>query len=105
MATKKVFISAPMEGRDRSSVEAAQAEVLAKLQEANPGDTLQLIDNVTSYFSGEDNLAGFGASITLMAGADLIGFAREWYNSKGCRMEHQACLEWGCFIDFENFED
>lgn len=105
MANKKVFVSAPMEGRDRSTVEAAQAEVMAKLQELHPEDTLQLLDNVSPFFSNGNSLGGFGAAVQLMAEADYIGFAREWYNSTGCRMEHQACLEWGRYIDFENFDD
>ena len=54
---------------------------------------------IDSFFAGEADDASplelLGRSIQLMAGADLVYFARGWEKSRGCNIEHACAEEYG----------
>ena len=36
-----------------------------------------------------------GESIKLLAQADIVYFCKDWENYRGCRIEHNICMEYG----------
>ena len=87
----KLFISQPMRGRSDAEIQQERDRIFRKVFE-ELGEPVELID---SYFRGYDDehpLVLLGRSIELMAGADLVYFARGWEEARGCRIEY-TCAE------------
>ena len=91
----KLFISQPMKGRTDEEILAERERVAKAVQEVYE-DEVEVID---SFFAGEADDASplelLGRSIQLMAGADLVYFARGWEKSRGCKIEHACAEEYG----------
>ncbi len=62
-------------------------------------DDIEVID---SFFEGAPHDAKplwfLGKSFELLSTADIAYFATNWENYRGCKMEHNACLEYGITI-------
>ena len=62
-------------------------------------DEIEVID---SFFEGAPHDAKplwfLGKSFELLSTADIAYFAHNWENYRGCKMEHNACLEYGITI-------
>ena len=91
----KLFISQPMKGRTDEEILAERERVAKEVQEVYE-DEVEVID---SFFAGEADDASplelLGRSIQLMAGADLVYFARGWEKTRGCKIEHACAEEYG----------
>ena len=93
----KVFVSVPMNGWSDSEIAAEVSVMLHRLQ-SNHIET-ELIDS----FVQEDapvngNRSGIwylGKSLLSLATADAACFAEGWEQSRGCRIEHAVCEEYG----------
>ena len=95
----KLFISQPMNG-------LTDYEILQKRKEAKEyvenimGEEVEEID---SFFTKDPedeeikkpSLWYLGESIKLMAKADCVFFAKDWYRYRGCRIEHACADQYG----------
>lgn len=91
---KKLFISQPMKGKTDEEIlkERKKAISLAKLI---INEDVEVID---SFFQNAPIYANplwfLGKSLELLSTADVAYFCDEWYNYRGCCMEHNACLHY-----------
>lgn len=93
----KLFISQPMKGKTDEEILAVRNSMIAKVKEVH-GD----IEVIDSFFQGEPvvdkPLWYLGKSLELLATADIAIFAPRWDSARGCRIEHQCCLDYGIEI-------
>lgn len=100
---KKLFISQPM--RDKIDEEILRVRNTA-IERAKKilDDDIEVID---SFFQGAPHDAKplwfLGKSFELLSQADVVYFAEDWENYRGCRMEHKAAEEYG--IKIINYND
>ena len=87
----RVFISLPMTGRPTESIR----EELARIQAALAAQGHTTSDGLETEDAGVKvnwPLWCLGSSLRRLAGCDAAYFAEGWQRSKGCAMEHEACL-------------
>ena len=96
---KKLFISQPMRGK-------TDEEILATREKAIQSAKLQLeteeVEVIDSFFQNAPTDAKplwfLGKSIELLAGADVVFFAKGWEDARGCRIEKMCALEYGVAV-------
>ena len=103
--TYKVFISQPMSGRTNQAILDERAQIVDMLKGIEEGLKHQGVKvEVIESFNGEAfkrgarPLACLGDCIKLLGEADVVVFAKNWENSKGCKIEHQCAKEYGLSI-------
>lgn len=98
----KVFISQPMYGKKTIEVERVQTRIVRKLVE-NGYTEFEVIDNYNkkNVPEGAGRLWYLGDSIKLMDQADLIIFADDWDDSKGCLSEFRIARLYNKKFKFE----
>lgn len=91
----KIFISQTMNGRTDEEIKKEREEVIDAIKKENPE-----AEYIDSFIEGaphdEKPLWFLGKSLELLSEADLcvfVDYAHE--KARGCRMEHQACTEYG----------
>lgn len=92
----KVFISQPMAGLTDDEILKRREELIQKVKEWFPDETIEVID---SFTKSEDIVNGgrivmLGHSIQLLAQADMVMFASGWTDSPGCIVEHTVCKQY-----------
>jgi hypothetical protein len=92
----KIIISQPMNGKTEARVRQERAVLVAKIE--NWGDTV--IDTIFPDFTNEGNvpLKYLAKSLEAIADADAVIFMEGWQKARGCKIEHQACEEYGVKI-------
>lgn len=101
---KKLFISQPMNGKTDEEIikERERAIKLAKLELQ---EDVEVID---SFFQSAPHDARplwfLGKSFELLSKADVAYFAKGWQDARGCKMEHQACVEYGIKTILSEFD-
>ena len=95
----RVFISQKMNGLSEEEILKTREEAIRYAKNViglAPGDTFEFID---SYFRTcpEDATPLFflGKSLELLSTADICLFVGNWETARGCRIEHDCCLEYG----------
>ena len=95
---KKLFISQPMRGKTNEEILAVREKAIASAKE-KLGDDVEVID---SFFQNAPHDARplwfLGKSFELLSTADIAFFAKGWQDFRGCKMEHQAALEYGITV-------
>ncbi|MDO4596844.1 MAG: DUF4406 domain-containing protein [Coriobacteriaceae bacterium] len=86
---KKAYISQPMRGLDDAQIDLARS----RAEEAVRGDGYDPIDR--PYKPSSTPLEALGRSLASMADADAAYFCKGWESARGCRIEHQAAVEYG----------
>ena len=96
MATK-VFISIPMNGRTDEEILNEMESLKKELSNRFPHKVFEFIDSFTKDQNLQDKgrIAMLGHSISLMADADLVFFAKGYEHARGCRIEEQVAIEYG----------
>lgn len=90
----KIFISQYIKGRDAEETQKEREEAILALK-VKYGEGVEIIDSFVKY---GNSVWFLGKSIELLSSADGVLFWREWYKSRGCRMERQICHEYGIEI-------
>lgn len=94
---KKLFISQPMNGKTDEEIKAERDAIIRCVTERF--GTVEAID---SFFEGAPHDARplwfLGKSFELLSTADYAYFAEGWQNYRGCKMEHEACVQYGIDI-------
>lgn len=96
----KVFISQPMRNKSDEEIEKERQIIERRLKSIY--DDVEIIDSFfkDKYFD-EKPLYLLGKSFQLLANADMCYFVKGWRDARGCKMEHQACLEYGIEVEEE----
>ena len=98
-----LFVSQPMAGLTDAQILKRREELIELVRKRNPEEEIIPIDSFTKSeeIVGRGRIAMLGDSISLMADADLVIFARGWQNSKGCIVENEVCKQYGIRRIFE----
>lgn len=95
----KVFISQLMNGRDPEMIIQERKQIMEYVRKLYPD-----AEEIQSFFGHPDMdskntpLKMLGMSLELMAEADLVVFADCWSLGRGCKIEHDAALQYGLKI-------
>lgn len=93
----KVMISMPMNGRRNDDIINRLNELRQEFAKLH----IDVIDSFIKTEAGELNHPGvfyIAKSIMLMADIDAVYFDDGWIDSRGCRIEHVVCQEYGIRI-------
>jgi len=103
---KKVFISQPMNGLSDEQIKVNKESAIEYLhgylhsEGLNP-DEITIIDSFIEENAPDDVNSGLwylGKSLELLAGADIVVFAKGWRKTRGCWIEFKCANEYG--IDY-----
>lgn len=99
MDRNKIYIAQPMGGRSDEEILQERVSIL-KLMEDIVGPS---IEEIPSFFRGEERdklkpLRMLGMGLELMSDADTVVFAPKWEEARGCRIEHEAAIQYGYHI-------
>lgn len=102
---KKLFISMPMSGLNRTEIEQVMSEAKVHAEHI-VGEELNLIDSVFDFVPGVSHpVKCIGKSIMIMADADCVYFAGEWWKARGCLVEFLVAGSYGIPILNVNLEE
>ena len=93
----KVMISMPMNGRRTDDIINRLKELRQEFNKLH----IDIVDSFIKAEAGELNHPGvfyIAKSIMLMANIDAVYFDDGWIDSRGCRIEHAVCQEYGIRI-------
>ena len=90
----KVFISQPMRGKTEDEILSERNVLIKKIKELFSDKEIEIIDSI---FTPEKQppLWYLGQSLLLLSTADLAVFTTGWNEYRGCRIEHECCVEYG----------
>jgi hypothetical protein len=95
----KVFISQPMKDKTDEQIKQERERAINTIKEMHPDENIEILD---SFFEGAPHdvkpLWFLGKSFQILSNADLAYFIGDWREYRGCKMEHNACLEYGIDI-------
>lgn len=93
----KLFISQPM--RDKTDEEIlAERKALIEAAENVTGEKIEPLDTFFTDYTPDapyQGVAFLGRSIMALANADIAIFGLGWEEYRGCKIEHQICIEYG----------
>ena len=91
----KVFIAQPMRGKTDTEITKESHKAISKAKELY-GEDVEVID---SFFQSAPTDAKplwfLGKSLELLSRADVAVFCPGWEDARGCRIEHDCCVEYG----------
>ena len=92
---KKIFISQPMKDKTDEFI-LAEREKAIETAKNYLGEEVEVIDSfIKDTPPNVKPLWFLGKSLELMADADVVIFAKGWENYRGCKLEHEAAIEYG----------
>ncbi|MDR1882042.1 MAG: DUF4406 domain-containing protein [Prevotella sp.] len=93
---KKVIISQPMKGKTEEQVRSERSELVKKLEK----EGYEVVDTIFPDFTNKGNipLKYLAKSIEYIADVDAVYFMDGWQNARGCKIEHQCCVDYGISI-------
>lgn len=87
----KIFISQPMNGRSDEAILEEREAIIDIAKSWSGNDDLEILD---SFFEGAPHntkpLWYLGESLKIMSEADLVVFAPEWSEARGCKIERDC---------------
>lgn len=88
-----VFISQPMRAKTATEILKERKKMIEYLMEQYE-ENIEILD---SFYGGDkyDPLESLAKSIEALSRADAAVFAPGWQNARGCRVEHQCCIDYG----------
>lgn len=94
----KVFISQTMRGLTDEEILKTREEAIRYAKTAiglAPGEKLEIIDSYFRFYPEDSTPLWFlGKSIELLSTADVCVFVGDWKKARGCRIEHDCCLQY-----------
>lgn len=102
---KKLFISQPMRGKTDEEILAVREQAIASA-ERELGEKVEVIDSFFQSVPEVENksLWCLGKSLQLMADADVVYFAKDWENYRGCKIENECAIEYGIELVIEDYK-
>lgn len=89
-----------MRGMTEDQILERRREIISFL--STQFEDFEIIDSVIddSERTGHSPLWCLGRAVQLLSEADLAVFDKKWYNSRGCRIEFQCCVEYNIEVLF-----
>lgn len=91
----KVFISQPMRDKTDEQIKQERNDAIEHVKKVLDED----VEVIDSFFEGAPHDAKplwfLGKSFELLSTADIAVFIGDWYKYRGCKMEYEACKEYG----------
>ena len=95
---KKLFISQPMKDKTNEEIEATRKLAIERAKKML-GEEVEVVDSFFKDAPHEAKPLWFlGKSFELLSTADVCFFAKGWEQARGCKMEHEACVQYGIRI-------
>ncbi len=96
---KNLFISLPMRGKTDDQIKR-MIKICQKKAEELLGEDLFLLPSYEKGLQSYNPVFGLAHALLYLADADIVFFAPEWNNSKGCNIEMEVCKSYDMqFID------
>lgn len=96
----KFFISQPITGKSTAEIMATRKNITTKLKSKYP-DAI-IINSVILGGNDTNDIKYLGITLNLMADADVVVFAKDRANSKGCNVEYYVATLYGKEIKEES---
>ena len=94
----KVFISQPMTGLTNEEIIKVRNKVITYLTDSYIfgviNEEIEIIDSFIQN-SNEKPLYLLGKALEKLSTADVCVFVDGWKDSRGCRVEHECCVQYG----------
>lgn len=101
MIMRRLFVSQPMRGKTQEEIIEARDKAVKKLS-LILDEEFEVVD---SYFTEDEpkdvkssGVYWLGKSLELSSKCDLALFIGDWYDYRGCQIEHQVCENYGIEI-------
>ena len=97
---KKVFISQGMRNKTDAKI-LSERKHLEQIVKNIIDDRVKFIDSIINESAPEatnKSLWYLAKSLELMAGADVVVFAKDWEDYRGCKIEYEAAMAYGIQI-------
>lgn len=97
----KVMISQPMAGKSVEQVKEERQRVVERLTKMGH----EVVDSVIAKEPPQTShvaLWYLGGALQIMSTCDAVLFMKGWDTARGCRIEHQAVLDYGLELMFES---
>lgn len=95
----KVFISQPMRDKTDAEIKEERERIIDACK-----NKYGEIDVIDSFFESAPHDAKplwfLGKSFELLSTADIAVFAKGWKEARGCKLEFEACKEYGITYEF-----
>lgn len=93
MSKPRVFISMPMRGKTDKQIQYEMFGLTLLLE----GLGYEVADSLVTDGNGARSLPllCLSKSIEIMSGCDVAFFAKGWEHARGCRIEHDAAVNYG----------
>lgn len=97
----KLFVSQPMNGLSNEDIlKAREAAVIAAEEKCS-----HVFDVIDSFFQEAPHDAKplwyLGESLKKLSEADVAIFAKGWWRSRGCKVEHESAVAYGIEVLYE----
>lgn len=94
----KVFISQAMRGLTDEEILKTREEAIRYVENniITCDDKIEIIDSFFQSAPVEAKPLWFlGKSLELLSTADICIFVGDWENTRGCKIEHECCIQYG----------
>ena len=92
MGRIKVFISQPMHGLSDEYIKTVREFAKEDIEDQFDGNAKVL--NTLIEFNSHSPIYNLGKSIEMLSKADYAYFCPGWQDYRGCRIEHQICVDY-----------
>ena len=94
----KLFISQPMKDRSNEEIQYEREQIIDEVNDLYPN--VEVINSFIEDTSRCENnpLWCLGKSFELLSSADIVWFADGWEHYRGCKLEHEAAIQYGIKI-------
>ena len=100
---KKLFISQPMRGKTDEEILSVRQKAIESA-ERHLGEKVEVIDSFFRDAPVDANPLWYLAkSLELLSTADVVYFAKDWENARGCRIENTCAIEYGIELVIEDY--
>lgn len=92
----KVFISQPMKDKTNEQIKLERNRAVAEVKKIYPDKDIEILDSFFENAPHEAKPLWFlGKSFEVLSNADVAYFIGEWKSYRGCKMEYDACKNYG----------
>lgn len=92
----KVFISQPRKDKTNEQIKLERNRAVAEVKRIYPDKDIEILDSFFENAPHEAKPLWFlGKSFEVLSNADVAYFIGAWKAYRGCKMEHEACKNYG----------
>lgn len=99
---KKLFISQPMRGKYDDEILAVREQAIMSVENLL-GEPVEVIESFFQDIKEPDDVKRsgvywLGKSLELLSTADVVYFAKDWEEARGCKIENTCAIEYGITV-------